>query len=274
MEQMTKKKTKKNNEVFIHIGLGRSGSDFLQKKIFPNLKGIKYVDRYNSKKFNQLRIKNFYDPHFNINNKSFYKTNKKILFSSENFFNPEFDLSSLIKKIHFFGYKPKLIIILRKPFDHLISTYKYSVKNSLIWKRLDEYFYFGKTKRARNITPDAIFFETFYNYKLLITNLKLFFNVEVFYFEKVFKSYSSMNNFIVKISKFTKSKFNNRFKIKDFKKINQSLKDNSIRQKRIKNFKISNKIILKKYKVSDDYFEKIYTVKFKKKFSKLIKYKI
>ena len=49
---MTKKKTKKNNEVFIHIGLGRSGSDFLQKKIFPNLKGIKYVDRYNSKKFN------------------------------------------------------------------------------------------------------------------------------------------------------------------------------------------------------------------------------
>ena len=83
-----------------------------------------------------------------------------------------------------------------------------------------------------------------------------------------------MNNFIVKISKLTKSKFNNRFKIKDFKKINQSLKDNSVRQKRIKNFKISNKIILKTYKVSDDYFEKIYTVKFKKKFSKLIKYKI
>tara|TARA_B110000444_G_C18654067_1_gene507517 strand:- start:13 stop:837 length:825 start_codon:yes stop_codon:yes gene_type:complete len=274
MEQMTKKKTKKNNEVFIHIGLGRSGSDFLQKKIFPNLKGIQYVDRYNSKKFNQFRIKNFYDPHFNINNKSFYKTNKKILFSSENFFNPEFDLNSLIKKIRFFDYKPRLIIILRNPFDHLISTYKYSVKNSLIWKRLDEHFYFGKTKRARNVTPDAIFFETFYNYKLLITNLKLFFNVEVFYFEKVFKSYSSMNNFIVKISKLTKSKFNNRFKIKDFKKINQSLKDNSVRQKRIKNFKISNKIILKTYKVSDDYFEKIYTVKFKKKFSKLIKYKI
>ena len=271
---MINKKIRKSNEVFIHIGLGRSGSDFLQKKIFPNLIGIQYLDRYNSKKFNQLRIKNFYDPHFNINNKFFYKTNKKILFSYENFFNPEFDLNSLIKKIQFFGYKPKLIIILRNPFDHLISTYKYSVKNSLIWKRIDEHFYFGKTKRARNVTPDAIFFETFYNYKSLITTLKLSFNVEVFYFEKIFKSYLSMNNFIEKISKFTKSKFNNKFKIKDFKKINQSLEDNLIKKKRIKNFEISNKIILKKYKVSDNYFDKIYTKKFKKKFSTLIQYKI
>ena len=56
-------------KVFLHIGLGRSGSDFLQKKIFSNLLNVNYFDRYNSKKFDKFRINLFYNPFFNLKKK-------------------------------------------------------------------------------------------------------------------------------------------------------------------------------------------------------------
>ena len=54
----------KRSNFFIHIGLGRTGTDYLQRKIFPKLQGIKYIDRYNSKRFNKYRINLFNNSEF------------------------------------------------------------------------------------------------------------------------------------------------------------------------------------------------------------------
>ena len=86
-------------KIFLHIGLGRSGSDFLQKKIFSNLYNINYIDRYNSKTFNKFRINLFYNPFFNIKNEITFKVQRKSLISSENFFNPDYKLNELQKKL-------------------------------------------------------------------------------------------------------------------------------------------------------------------------------
>ena len=153
-------------EVFIHIGLGRSGSDFLQKKIFSKISNINYIDRYNSKNFDKFRIDLFYNPFF-YSNKHNLSFKSKTLISSENFFNPEYKLYELKNKIQHIVKNPYIILILREPFSHLISTYKYSVKRGNLWRNIDECFDFNCTRRARNMSQNTVFYLNFYNYDIL-----------------------------------------------------------------------------------------------------------
>lgn len=254
------------NKVFLHIGLGRSGSDFLQKKIFSQISNINYIDRYNSKKFNNYRINLFYNPFFNVKNKTKFKIKKKTLISSENFFNPDYELNLLKYKIKEIHKNPYIILVLREPFSHLVSTYKYSVKNAILWRNLDEIFDFGNTRRARNMSSNVVFYKNFYDYKMLINYLKNnFTNVAIFKFEKIFKSHVSMNNFLSIISKRFKFRHKISFSAKNYNKINSSFSDLELKKKRALNFMKENKLVSKK-RIKSSYFNEFYSTKFKKKF--------
>ena len=253
-------------KVFLHIGLGRSGSDFLQKKIFSNLLNVNYFDRYNSKKFDKFRINLFYNPFFNLKKKEKFEIKSNSIISTENFFNSDYKLNELIIKIKEVYKKPQIILILREPFSHLISLYKYSVQNGLLWRSLDETFDFEKTRRARNVSNNIIFYKNFYNYKLLIRFLKKnFTKVEIFKFEKIFSSYEEMKKFVSFTEKKFGFKYKSRFLKKDFYKINPSSNNFIIQKKRIFNFKKDNNNFFLK-EINKLYFKNFYSLKFKKKF--------
>tara|TARA_B100000965_G_scaffold406818_1_gene449131 strand:+ start:3232 stop:4047 length:816 start_codon:yes stop_codon:yes gene_type:complete len=266
----------KRSNFFIHIGLGRTGTDYLQRKIFPKLQGIKYIDRYNSKRFNKYRINLFYNSEFRFEKKNMFSIKKKTLISTENFFNPENYLEDIIRKINYFYPKPQIILFLREPFQHLVSSYRYSVDKGMLWRRLDEYFEFEDMRKARNMTPNKIFFKNSYRYDEIIKILKKHFIVHIFKYERVFKSFESMNKFITVLNKITKSSFKGKFTKKEFKRINVGLRDNELKKKRIINFKKDHIFPLKKISINSDYFTDFHTQNFKTKFYKNIKknYKI
>lgn len=253
-------------KIFLHIGLGRSGSDFLQKKIFSNLSNINYIDRYNSKTFDKFRINLFYNPFFNIKNKTKFKVQRKSLISSENFFNPDYKLNELQKKIRAIDKNPNIILVLREPFSHLVSTYKYSVQNGSLWRKIDDIFDFNITRRARNMAHNIIFYKNFYNYKLLINFLReKFERVDIYKFEKIFYSYETMYDFLKLLEKKYNFKYKSSFSKKNFYKINSSFNNTELAKKRILNFKKENRIFNPK-NFKNSYFENYYSLNFKKKF--------
>tara|TARA_A100001015_G_scaffold300087_1_gene385017 strand:- start:263 stop:1066 length:804 start_codon:yes stop_codon:yes gene_type:complete len=255
--------------MYLHIGLGRAGSTYLQKKIFPYFQGIKFLSSVNSKTFNKERINFFYNPTF-ISKKKY--SGKKLLISTENFFHSKTSLVKLINEIKLFSKKPKLILILRNPKDHLISTYKHIVKTGDIWLRIEDHFNFNDTNRSQLIRPNIIFDKSLYEYDKLILELKKNFDLEIFVFEKIFKNYFSMKDFIEQLSEIFNTKFSKKFKKSDFNSINKSLTSKiMIKQKRIKNFKKNNKKLYKKIDLNLDYFEEICSNKFLNRFEKEIR---
>ena len=80
-----------------------------------------------------------------------------------------------------------------------------------------------------------------------------------------------MQNFIEELSKIFNAKYSKNFEIKDFNPINQSTySEVEIKKKRIKNFELNNAKIYNKLKINENYFDKICSKKFLKKFKKII----
>jgi hypothetical protein len=257
--------------MYLHIGLGRAGSTYLQKKIFPNFKGIKFLSSSNSKIFDKKRIDFFYNPLFIPKNKYI---GKKLLISTENFFHSKTSLIKLINEINLFSKKPKLILVLRNPKDHLISTYKNIVKTGNIWMRIEDHFNFSDTFRSQLIEPNMIFDKSLYEYDKLIFELKKNFKLKIFIFEKIFKDYHSMQNFIQELSEIFDTKFSKKFKQDDFNAVNKSITSkNEIIKMRIKNYKLYNSKSYKKVELNTDYFKEICSKEFLDKFEKKIQNK-
>ena len=256
--------------MFLHIGLGRSGSTFLQRKIFPYFKKVKYMSGGNSRKFEKDRINYFYNPFFLPKYKY---SGKNLLVSTETFFHSKTSIIKLINEIDQLFEKPRILLILRNPFDHLISTYKNIVKTGNIWMRLEDHFSFDNTFRSELIRPNEIFNISLYKYKNWISLLKNKYEVKVYFFEEIFQDYRSMKKFVNELSSVLDTNFIGKFKPEDFIKINKSLTNQKeIKKKRIKNFLRENKKSIKKFEINEIYFDKIYSESFKRKFEKSIKY--
>lgn len=127
--------------IFFHVGLGKTGSTYVQYRFFPFLKGIKYVQRTQYRKYQHLIEKSKED---------------KILVSNE------FDrqLERELKKMHQFNPDARIIIILRRHDSWMASQYRRQVKNGRalnfdkfldfttdngFWKT-DEVFFYPKLK--------------------------------------------------------------------------------------------------------------------------------
>lgn len=126
-------------EVYFHVGLGKTGTTYLQYRVFPKLKGIKYIQRTNYREFKYVKL---------IEN----STRKKFLVSNE------FD-KQLEEEAHKIASKypgAKIIIVLRRQDSWIASQYRRFVKNGFagsfeefidvennegIWDRQDMFFH-------------------------------------------------------------------------------------------------------------------------------------
>ena len=250
--------------MLIHIGLSRAGSTYLQQVIFPSFKKSKYINLFNHKKF---RLNFFYNNNHLLKKKFPYKFD---ILSCENFLNPYTNINLLLSQLRYFekNYPKKkieILIILRNPFEHLLSLYNYSVANGEVYEKVDDIFDFNYFPYASNMNKNKPFTITAYNYKFLIKILKKHFKVHVFWYEDIFKNPFTIKKFQSKLSKIVSKNFEN-LKKSNFnennKNRNKSLSQEDIVKKRIKNFK------LKKIKliVNKSYFKNRYSKKFKKKF--------
>ena len=122
----------------IHIGNFKSGSTFLQKKIFPKLKNIQYLSYYNNQKiFKEIgyvqTVGNlFFDKKKIYQLKKLNYKKKKILISSEIFsgslntqtIGTGILIEIIAKRIKEIFKNPKIILILRNQKNSIISSYK------------------------------------------------------------------------------------------------------------------------------------------------------
>lgn len=99
-------------QVYFHVGLGKTGTTFLQYRVFPKLEGLQYIQRTNYRDFKYVRL---------IENSS----DQKFLVSNE--FDKQLEAESL--KIVSKYPNAKIIIVLRRQDSWIASQYRRYVKN-------------------------------------------------------------------------------------------------------------------------------------------------
>ncbi len=127
--------------VFFHIGMGKAGSTYLQQQVFPNLKGITYVDHFRyDNPVSSILLKLYYEQNPWKSNSTedkekanlFLTSVENKLFSWESIvgnpyanFHNHFLLADALKEICPEG---KIILIIRKQDDYIHSQYMQAVQ--------------------------------------------------------------------------------------------------------------------------------------------------
>lgn len=286
----------------LHIGLGKTGSGFLQTFIYPIIcKSCKipyYKNNFFTKNFPDVE-KSFFEKQINYEN----KLGKKFFISSENLFSLYQNFDDIEINFEYlkknFQNDVKIIIFLRRPSDYLTSLYvQYSIHQ---FECIDIKDFFINKKNYRILDKSKSFHKYnlyYFNYKKLINLYKSYFkNVIIIKYEDLFENltFITCKKFIKKIlaNKYNKS-IDQKLKKIDFnKKVNKSIDEKYFSKilllnkffnlKKVDNFflKMSQKNILFKY-FRPRYFFQSFIIKFKKnsnsrysiKFSKKIKNKI
>lgn len=113
-------------QIFFHLGLPKTASTFLQRKVFPNLQDINF---FKKRRFHQYK-------YINVKNAS-----NNYLFSSEF----DFELSNKLKEISGTHPDAGIILVFRKHGNWLESKYKYYIRKNG-YKDLRQYFDFNKNQ--------------------------------------------------------------------------------------------------------------------------------
>ncbi len=161
----------------LHIGLGKCGSTFLQKEIFPKLE----------KKVNTTYIGNLYD-FFNIDTTkikhSFFENFKNIenllpnefIISNESLFSKNCEFSRIEKNFEHirnnFSNDTVILIIIRNPYDYLNSMYCQQI-HSMRVVNPDKFFYVDDKEMNIEVN-DRLNLHNF-NYSKLISLYKSYF---------------------------------------------------------------------------------------------------
>jgi hypothetical protein len=195
-------------KVFIHVGLHKTASTFLQEKVFPTLTQTTYVGRpytQQNEAFNKLQYADdsLYQPDLMLQELEKIK-GTRILLSDELFSGiPEcnyLNRSAIADRFHALFPEAEIILFIRGQADILLSHYYQSVKignthhgiDSFIWRPQREYTYemYQQNKlqwdlRSRyynhfsfNIHPDHFFY-----FELINLYQNKFKNVHVFLYE-------------------------------------------------------------------------------------------
>ncbi|MCP4310571.1 MAG: hypothetical protein GY790_04865 [Bacteroidetes bacterium] len=168
-------------QVFFHVGLGKTGTTYLQYRVFPKLQGIKYIQRTNYRDFKYVKL---------ITNAS----DQKFLVSNEF----DIQLESEARKIASKYPRAKIIIVLRRHDSWIASQYRRNVKNGYpesFDKFIDVENDKGKWKKA----------ELYYYPKLMMLE-QLFRSKPLVLFHD--ELLNNPHSFIGKICAFTGSDFN------------------------------------------------------------------
>jgi hypothetical protein len=185
-------------DLFIHIGLHKTATSFLQHEVFPKLKGINYVPQ---QKFYTpiLRQICLTDPlYFNekeIKNQLFnYLTTGKNLISSEGLSGSPFlqytNRSAILTKLHNMFPEAKIIIGIRAQKDIIISLYKQYVKHGGVKKFNDFITPYKDVSVPISITYDLLDLETF-KYSKYLEKIEYYFgkdNMYIYIYENLKKN--------------------------------------------------------------------------------------
>lgn len=123
-------------QVFIHIGMPRTGTTFLQSKIFPKIEGVEFVGppfTQFGNAFNELLYADdsLYDEEKVIDELKAFK-GKKLIISNENFIGQSIYLNhinrtNIAKRLKNIFPEARIILYLRNQIDLLKSLYSISV---------------------------------------------------------------------------------------------------------------------------------------------------
>lgn len=221
--------------VFIHVGFGKTGSTFLQDKVFPYLSNLNYIGITSEKREQELLQLHYYDDIKFQKEKQTIKDyfQKKIISNQPNLLSSEvFTLqgSNVVTQAHrlkFIFNQAKIILVLREPIDAMLSFYKYNVsegnilsdfQSSIEYKRTPMVFF----KRKPIYLADFYYNEIINFYHNLFGNE----NVCVLKYEDM---KDSPDYFFQTLSTFMETPFDiPKIKQSLNEKINSSPKDNSI----------------------------------------------
>lgn len=189
-------------QVYIHVGMPRTATTFLQQQVFPNFSDVEFYGlehTHFSEVFNQLQYADdsLYNPNVILESKKNWTKNKVIL-SNENFIgqspNLNFINRTLIaKRLKIAFPDAKILLILRNQLDLLTSLYTINLQ----WKetrKIDEFIWEPFQNKSKNGSngPAVSYFNTLecyenldgYRYTPLIELYQsLFKEVEVVLFE-------------------------------------------------------------------------------------------
>lgn len=263
--------------VFIHVGLHKTGSTFLQSEVFNKMNDIESINFLNKdllqKEFEYIQSSNpiYFEKKKIKNLENFFKEKTNNFLISSEQFSGNFNFQITGTGTQFFNNmkmlkdifpKIKIIIIFRNQMDLLISHYKDEVVNGLT---LD----FEEWLKLR-IKFNSL---NFLNYNKTLEFLRILFGIENVIFdlyENIFYDSTKMKTFLDKISSsydFNQINFN--------KRINLSPSDIAIKCNKITNRLIKTKMNtqsftgkytnLKIYNILRYYFYPILSKKFSKK---------
>lgn len=275
----------------LHIGLGKCGSTFLQKEIFPKISkklNINLIDLYNN---SFVKLTSSKDKIHYLQDVENLERNlpSQFIISNEGLFSKGWEFSRIYESFNFiknnFSSNTIILIVIRNPYDLLNSVYCQSIHKMKVIKPVNFFF---NNKSEENIRPENKYNLYNFNYVELISLYKSYFKkvvvvkyenlknleflTEIFdtrveFLEglnidnKVYnKSISKYGvNFILFLNKFFNlNKYDQLIRgyLKPSKTILGRFKNKLLSQLLIKNFfqqKLDKVLIYKKYKIKKEY---------------------
>ena len=172
----------------LHIGLGKCGSTFLQREIFPKLEkkiNTSYINLFKNDFFNIKKTEVKYSAFENFKNIENLLPNDFII-SNEDLFSKGWEFSKIEKHFEYikdnFSNDTVILIIIRNPYDLLNSIYCQTIPGMRIVKP-DKFFYIDD--KNMNIRVNDRFNLHNFDYSKLISLYKSYFKkVVVVKYEK------------------------------------------------------------------------------------------
>jgi len=195
----------RDKKLFIHIGIAKSATTWLQNILFPDQLSINYLGK-TDRNYPSWMIDWAHLDDFEFEKKQDYIKNDLHrvlnagvnLISSESFTNKG-SIHNLAYRIKSIAPSANIIITIRDPIDTIISHYKLYVKQAGYYKELDNYLEFGR--RPRDIVYRKPIYVADYIYDDMIELYNELFksNVLVLKYEDMVAKYES---FIAELSNF------------------------------------------------------------------------
>lgn len=164
------------SEIFFHLGIGKTGTKFLQYDFFPFLKNTMYIHRWRIQKATEF-----------ISSIKSSKIPKKILYSGEY----DVEIEKIVKLISKSFPHSGIILVFRRQDEWILSQYKRFIKNGYHLKFKD----FFNLKDGFYYKPNDLFF--YPKIELILSEMKK---------EPLFLNYDSLKSkgidFLSKISKY------------------------------------------------------------------------
>lgn len=256
--------------VYVHLGYPKTGSTFLQKKVFPQFKNFKIFNRPHNERLKIFDILLLNEKEFNI------KKNKLINFVNKEFKNNKNFIitnESFLHSNYFFSIKVNNII---KRFKKIFPKKKYNLNFFFFIRKPANFIPSYYSECYRDIIKIDSKWKSYENFLISLNNQEAFY--KYFHFSKMFQKLLNITNqrckiFLFEDIFFNTNKFNkefvNYFKLKNFKIIidnkkiihfTKKISKNEYERKRVPIHKLFKKKQLIKKKKLLNIIYKIFTI--------------